>query len=153
MALGRQKQVAVIVRILVQHDHRMTSLAQYKRRAAVALLEFVTEDTAVLLLVLVDIGHSPRSPQLFHSETPSSSSTLFPSTRRRSSFPTLKYGTRLASTETSTPLFGFRPWRARRCLTTKLPNPRISIRSPCARASTMESKIALMITSESLRER
>src|SRR6266487_517410 len=37
MALGRQKQVAVIVRILVQHDHRMTSLAQYKRRAALVL--------------------------------------------------------------------------------------------------------------------
>ena len=53
-----------------------------------------------------------------------------PSTRRRSSLPTLKNGTRLACTGTSSPVFGLRPSRAWRCFTTKLPKPRISMRSP-----------------------
>src|SRR5687768_6675141 len=115
--------------------------------------ELGTENTAVLLGAVFDVGHAPRSPELLHSSSPiSDGSKGLPSTRKRSSLPTLKKGTFLAATDTKAPLLGLRPWRARRCLTTKLPNPRISIRSPCDNASTMESKIALMITSESRRE-
>src|SRR3990170_3740031 len=155
MPLGREQDVAVVVGILVEHHDRMAGLGQYQSCAGIADLEFVAKNTAVLLRPLVDIGHSPRSPQLLHPATPSSSapSKALPSTRRRSSLPTLKNGTRFADTETKAPLFGLRPWRARRCLTTKLPKPRISMRSPWASASTIESKMALMITSESLLER
>src|SRR5262249_22452898 len=76
-----------------------------------------------------------------------------PSTRRRSSFPTLKNGTRLACTATRAPVLGFRPSRAWRCFTTKLPKPRISMRSPRVRACVMLSKTAFTITSASRREK
>src|SRR5581483_10514139 len=77
----------------------------------------------------------------------------FPSTRSRSSFPTLKKGTRLAWTATIAPVFGFRPSRARRCFTTKLPKPRISMRSPRVSAAVMLSKTAFTMTSASRREK
>src|ERR1051325_12153094 len=143
----------VIVRIFVQHHHRMLRLSQNEHLARILFLVFAQE-TARFPGGFVDVDHPPWRPELLHdSVIPSASSTGFPSTLRRSSLPTLKNGTRLAATETRAPLFGLRPWRARRCLTTKLPKPRISMRSPCASASTIESKIALIITSESRRDR
>src|SRR5262245_8818659 len=151
--LGSKKKVAIGVRIFVKHYHGIAGMSQNQGFAGIFFLHFLTKDTAFCLGDLVDISHPPGSPELLHSEAVSSVPGSLPSTRSRSSLPTLKNGTRLAATDTKTPLFGFRPWRARRCFTTKLPKPRISIRSPCARASTMESKMALMITSESLRER
>src|SRR5262245_54076645 len=75
-----------------------------------------------------------------------------PSTRRRSSFPTLKNGTRLACTGTSAPVFGLRPSRACRCFTTKLPKPRISMRSPRTSAWVRLSNTSLTMTSASRRE-
>src|SRR5215467_8831155 len=153
MTLGRQQQVTVVIWIFVEHDHGVRGLGDYQRRAQITLFRFVTKDTAGLLRAFLNVGHSPRSPELLHSPISPASSTLLPSTLRRNSFPTLKNGTRLAATETNAPLLGLRPCRARRCLTTKLPKPRISIRSPWESASTMESNIALMITSESRRDR
>src|SRR5262245_37108506 len=152
MPLGSQKEVPIGVRVFVKHDNGVTRISQDQSFPGIISSDLQTQDTAFLLRDLMDIGHSPRRPQLLHSET-SSVPGSFPSTRNLSSLPTLKNGTRFAATDTRTPLLGLRPCRARRCFTTKLPKPRISIRSPWASASTMESKIALMITSESLRER
>src|SRR5580704_16428853 len=45
------------------------------------------------------------------------------------------------------PVRGLRPWRARRCLTPKLPKPRISMRPPRASTLAISSNIALMIVS------
>src|SRR3970040_2459525 len=102
----------VVVRILVEHDEGMSGSDQHQRLAGIAGREFIAEYTAALLRTLVDIDHSPRSPQLLHPETPSfTPSKLFPSTRSRSSLPTLKKGTRFADTDTRAPLLGLRPWR------------------------------------------
>src|SRR5215208_6644593 len=154
MMLGRDQQVAIIVGILVHHHDRVPAVCQDQARFQVTLLILGAKDAAGFLGAVVDIRHSPRRPKLLHQSSPSISGSYgFPSTRKRSSLPTLKNGTRLAATETNAPLFGLRPCRARRFLTTKLPKPRISIRSPPASASTIESKMALIITSESRRER
>src|SRR5205814_5632453 len=149
MALRRDQNVAVVVRKFIQHDDRVRRLPEDQRRARIFFPRLVAEDAAGGLL-LFDIGHAPRRPERLHSVP---SGTGLPSTRRRSSFPTLKNGTRFAATETISPLLGLRPSRARRCFTTKLPKPRISMRSPCPMASTMASKMALTMTSESRCER
>jgi hypothetical protein len=67
--------------------------------------------------------------------------------------PTVKNGVFLAGTNTLSPVFGFRPSRDSRVLTMKLPNPRISIRSPWAIASVMLSKMLLTTSSTSFLER
>src|SRR5690242_15861274 len=126
-----KQQVPVVVRVLVHHDDGVMGLSQNQRGPEIVLPILGAKNTAFVLGPLIDIGHPPRSPKLFHSSSPSSLGSYgFPSTRKRSSLPTLKKGTFLAATETSAPLLGLRPCRARRCLTTKLPKPRISIRSP-----------------------
>src|SRR6185295_5130075 len=140
--------MAVIIRIFVEHDYGMRALGQHQFRPGIFSLRFLAED-APCRLFFCDIGHSPWRPELLHSVP---SGTGLPSTRRRNSFPTLKNGTRLAATETISPLFGLRPSRARRCLTTKLPKPRISIRSLCRNASTMLVNTELTMTSASRRE-
>src|SRR5918992_4691361 len=137
--------MAVIIGVLVEHHRAVRSARQNKCLAAFFHpAALITKYAACLDGVLVDINHPPRSPQLLHVVASSSSlSNGFPSTLKRNSLPTLKNGTRFAATETNTPLLGLRPWRARRCFTTKLPKPRISMRSPSARASTIESTMAL----------
>src|SRR6266508_5787862 len=147
--------MTIVVGILIQHYDRVTGVRQNQSGSQIAIAKLGAEDTALFLGALVYISHAPRSPKLLHSSSPSSSAGLYgwPSTRSRSSLPTLKKGIRLAATDTRAPLLGLRPCLARRCFTTKLPKPRISIRSPWARASTMESKIALIMTSESRRDR
>src|SRR5581483_5867632 len=142
---GRDQEMAVVIGVLVEHDHGVHALRQDQFRPRILSLRLLAEDAACRLFFR-DVGHPPRRPELVHSVP---SGTGLPSTRRRNSFPTLKKGSRFAATETISPLFGLRPSRARRCLTTKLPKPRISMRSPCPIASTIASKMALTITSES----
>jgi hypothetical protein len=55
----------------------------------------------------------------------------------------------LAGTSTGVPVFGLRPTRDWRWRVRKLPRPRISTLSPRRKASTMLSKIASTMTSES----
>src|SRR5918992_346280 len=148
----RKQKMTIVIRVFVKNDYGIVGMRQHQSLARIFLPALLTENTAFPARTLIDISHSPRGPELLHSDNPSAPGSL-PSTLSLSSLPTLKNGTRLAATDTRAPLFGLRPCRARRCFTTKLPKPRISIRSPCASASTIESKIALMITSESLRER
>src|SRR5205823_15112867 len=50
--------------------------------------------------------------------------------RSRISLPGLKYGTRLALTDTASPVRGLRPTRASRWRVEKAPNPRSSTRPP-----------------------
>src|SRR5688500_4764351 len=109
--LRRQKKVAIIVGILVEHHRAVRSACQNKCLTAFFRpAAFITEDAACLDGVLVDVNHSPRSPQLLHVVASSSSSSKgFPSTLKRNSLATLKNGTRFAATETSTPLLGLRP--------------------------------------------
>src|SRR3954454_6981558 len=137
--------MAVVVRIFIQHHHRHGGLGQNQSGALIFFSGLVAENAPGGLL-LFDVSHAPGRPERLHSVP---SGTALPSTLRRNSLPTLKNGTRFAATETISPLLGLRPSRARRCFTTKLPKPRISMRSPCPIASTMASKIALTITSES----
>ena len=72
------------------------------------------------------------SPALGRAGAPPTSCLRLASIRSLSSLPTLKNGVRLAGMCTSSPVFGFRPSRASRTFTWKLPKPRISIRSPVA---------------------
>ena len=53
-------------------------------------------------------------------------------TRSRRSLPGLKCGTYLPAKPTDSPVFGLRPIRGARKCSEKLPNPRISMRSPWA---------------------
>src|SRR5918992_3499466 len=100
----------VVIRIFVEHHNAVVSARQYKRLTVFLNASAVTEDAAGLLGILVDVGHSPGSPQLLHVVASSSSSSKgLPSTLKRNSLPTLKNGTRFAATETSTPLLGLRP--------------------------------------------
>src|SRR3989338_2291281 len=139
MPFRRQQQMARVVGIFVQHDEGMVRLSEKQAGAGIRGFQLIAEDTPRFLRPVLDVGHPPRRPDGFHrclySEEP------LPSTLSLSSLPTLKNGTFLAATDTTAPLFGFLPSRARRCLMTKLPNPRISILSPWPIASTIESKI------------
>src|SRR5580658_6592867 len=71
-------------------------------------------------------------------------------TRSRRSLPGLKCGTYLPASATASPVFGLRPWRGGRKCSEKLPKPRISMRSPCDRASLMISRICFSASSTSL---
>src|ERR1700683_3250396 len=71
-------------------------------------------------------------------------------TRSRRSLPGLKCGTCLPASATASPVFGLRPCRGGRKCSEKLPNPRISIRSPVASASLMISSSCLTASSTSL---
>src|SRR5579863_3350694 len=70
-------------------------------------------------------------------------------TRSRRSLPGLKCGTYLPASATASPVFGLRPWRGGRKCSEKLPNPRISMRSPCDSESLMISSICLSASSTS----
>jgi hypothetical protein len=63
--------------------------------------------------------------------------------------PHLKYGKTFFSTDTATPLRGFRAVRAGRVLTEKMPKSRISTRSPRASAAMITSSMALTMFSTS----
>src|SRR5439155_5021594 len=176
-----QHEMPVLVRVAVQHHEAVRGGAEQQALARLTRPRG-TEDALPLLPGGADVGHPPGRPQDVHALLPcrsgyheerlvpalalaagagdraygSSASAAvhgLPSTRRRSSFPTLKNGTRLACTATSTPVLGFRPSRACRCFTTKLPKPRISMRSPRVSAWAMLSKTAFTITSASRREK
>ena len=103
--------MAIIIGVLVEHHHAVRSARQNKSLAAFFHPAVpITKYAACLDGVLVDIDHSPRSPQLLHVVASSSSpSKGFPSTLKRNSLPTLKKGTRFAATDTNTPLLGLRP--------------------------------------------
>src|SRR5438094_4073224 len=152
-------QVGVLVGKPIQHDEARPAHPEQQAVTWVSLTSG-TEDAA-RRRPLADVRHAPGCPQHFHARlgylyTYNSSARAgvqaWPSTRSASSFPTLKNGTRLAWTATSAPALGFRPSRAWRCFTTKLPKPRISMRSPRVRACVMLSKTAFTITSASRRE-
>src|SRR5579863_1350997 len=70
-------------------------------------------------------------------------------TRSRRSLPGLKCGTCLPESATASPVLGLRPWRGGRKCSEKLPKPRISMRSPCERASLMISRICFSASSTS----
>src|ERR1700721_2756279 len=70
-------------------------------------------------------------------------------TRSRRSLPGLKCGTYLPDRATASPVLGLRPWRGGRKCSEKLPNPRISMRSPCESASLMISSICFSASSTS----
>jgi len=71
-------------------------------------------------------------------------------TRSRKSLPGLKCGTYLPDRATASPVLGLRPIRGGRKCNEKLPNPRISMRSPLARASLIKSRRCLTANSTSL---
>src|SRR4026209_35258 len=94
---GRKQQMAVVVRIFIEHHDRMGCMRQDQTGFWVTVSELGAENTTVLLGAIFDVGHAPRSPELLHSSSPiSDGSKGLPSTRRRSSLPTLKKGTFLA---------------------------------------------------------
>src|SRR5918999_1938321 len=102
--------MTIIIGVLVEHHDAVRSARQNKRLTAFLPNAPITKDAACLLGILVNVGHSPRSPQLLHVVTSSSSSSKgLPSTLKRSSLPTLKKGTRFAATDTNMPLLGLRP--------------------------------------------
>src|SRR6185312_9797526 len=70
-------------------------------------------------------------------------------TRSRRSLPGLKCGTYLPERATASPVLGLRPCRGGRKCSEKLPNPRISMRSPCESASLMISSICFNASSTS----
>src|SRR5690606_35306362 len=72
------------------------------------------------------------------------------STRSRSCLPGLKCGTYFAGRDTGSPDLGLRPTRGGRKCSEKLPNPRISMRSPLERVCAMYSRIVLTASSTSL---
>src|SRR3546814_2269300 len=65
------------------------------------------------------------------------------------SLPGLKYGTRLASTSTVSPVRGLRPVRASRARVEKAPNPRSSTRPSSASRAVISSKKVETIASTS----
>ena len=100
----------IIIGVFVEHHDAVRRARQNKRLTAFLHPTPIAKDAACLLGILVDIDHSPRSPQLLHVVTSSSSDSKgLPSTLKRNSLPTLKKGTRFAATDTNTPLLGLRP--------------------------------------------
>jgi hypothetical protein len=71
MLLGRDQQVAVVIRILVHHDNAMFGVRQDQRRARIGLTIFGAKDAARLFYGFIDIGHAPGRPELLHSSSPS----------------------------------------------------------------------------------
>jgi hypothetical protein len=63
------------------------------------------------------------------------------------SFDTLNLATFFAGTRTASPVIGFRPMRALRVWTEKVPNPRSSTRSPRLKAAAIECRISSKISS------
>src|SRR5262245_29227346 len=107
--LGSKKKMTIGVGVLVKHYHGMTGMSENQSFPGIFLLHFLTKDTAFRFRDFFDIGHPPWSPKLLHSEAASSVPGSLPSTLSLSSLPTLKIGTRLAASDTRTPLLGFRP--------------------------------------------
>src|SRR5918994_2929525 len=100
----------IIIGVFVEHHDAVRRARQNQRLTAFLHPAPIAKDAACLLGILVDIDHSPRTPQLLHVVTSSSSSSKgLPSTLKRNSLPTLKKGTRFAATDTNTPLLGLRP--------------------------------------------
>jgi hypothetical protein len=71
-------------------------------------------------------------------------------TRSRKSLPGLKWGTNFPDKATASPVFGFLPMRGGRKCREKLPNPRISIRSPEDNELLINSSRCLTASSTSL---
>ncbi len=162
----RHHEVPVGVGIAVEHHDRAGRCRQHERARGGRSVSRASQKMHPAPCGATDVRHAPGRPEDLHDvgaqlvagrlaagAAASAGDTACPSTRSLSSLPTLKNGTLFAATATSSPVFGLRPSRAWRCLTTKLPKPRISMRSPRHSASVMLSKTELTMTSASRREK
>ena len=149
------------IRIAVQHDDGGGRRAS-TRRARGSAARGARQKMQPGSCARPDVRHAPGGPEDLHAARPTCArratcgvvggSSGLPSTRSSQLLADLEERDALGGTGTRVPVFGLRPSRAWRCLTTKLPKPRISMRSPRASASVRLSNTALTMTSASRRE-